>query len=191
MLTPSISWGQSSVASNGGTWFTAQQMKSYFSSKRRIRSSTTLTPLLEKHRAQMKPEAVREAELGLKLSGPEVAQAMVRQGEIMGRLRKFQESYEFICCAVNQVPPFDATLDWPKEIAGVKMEHYIAWMRSASWISGTQHPAISVPAGFTSTGLPVGLQIVGRYRSDFEVLRFAHMFEEATRVGQTRPKLIG
>lgn len=114
---------------------------------------------------------------------------MIRQSEIMERLRKFQEKHEFILCAVNQVPPFDARLDWPKEIAGVKMEHYIAWMKSAYWISATLHPAISVPAGFTASGLPVGLQIVGRYRADFEVLRIAHMFEQATGVGQRRPKI--
>jgi amidase len=91
--------------------------------------------------------------------------------------------------AVNQVPPFDASLDWPKEIESVRMEHYAAWMKSAYWISATFRPAISVPAGFTAEGLPVGIQIVGRYREDFSVLQFAHAFEQATRFGQRRPTL--
>jgi len=71
-----------------------------------------------------------------------VARAMVRHGQLLDRMRRFQETYEFIVCAVNQLPPFDATLDWPKEIDGVKMEHDVAWMKSAYWITATFRPAI-------------------------------------------------
>ena len=92
---------------------------------------------------------------------------------------------------MNQVPPFEATLDWPHEIAGVKMEHYAAWMKSAYWISTTLCPAISVPAGFTDDGLPVGVQIVGRYQDDVGVLQIAYAFEQATGFGQRRPPLGG
>ena len=147
----------------------------------------TLGPLLEKHRQEMKPEAVWQIESGSKLTGSEVADAMARRGELMQRMRRFQERYEFLICAVNQVPPFDASIDWPHEIDGVKMENYIAWMKSAYWISVTFHPAISVPAGFTDDGLPVGIQIVGRYRDDCGVLQLAHAFEQATGFGRRRP----
>ncbi|MGH7808739.1 MAG: amidase family protein, partial [Candidatus Binatia bacterium] len=88
----------------------------------------TLSPLLDKHRQEMKPEAVWQIESGSKLTGSEVAEAMARRGELMQRLRRFHERYEFLVCAVNQVPPFDASIDWPHEIDGVKMENYIAWM---------------------------------------------------------------
>jgi amidase len=161
-----------------------------FLSLRAFRFYNTLAPLLETHRAQMKPEAIREVEAGGKLTGPEVAQAMARQSGIMERMRAFQEKYEFMLCAVNQVPPFAATLDWPKEVGGVKMGHYIEWMKSAYWITVTHRPAISVPAGFTAAGLPVGIQIVGRYRADFEVLQLAHAFEQATGIGRRRPALV-
>ena len=67
------------------------------------------------------------------------------------------------------------------------MEHYIAWMKSAYWITVTFCPAISVPAGFTPEGLPVGIQIVGRYRDDLGVLQIAHAFEQATGFGRRRP----
>jgi amidase len=153
------------------------------------RSAVTLGPLLEKHRDQLKPEAIWEIELGRSLSGAAIGNAMVRHGELLERMRRFQENYEFIVCAVNQVPPFDARLDWPKEIEGIKMEHYIAWMKSAYWISATFRPAISVPAGFTGEGLPVGIQIVGRYRDDFGVLQMARAFEQATRFGRKRPAI--
>ena len=148
-----------------------------------------LGPLLEKHRDQMKPEAVWEIESGARLSGADIARAMIQHGELMERMRRFQEKYEFLLCAVNQVPPFDATIDWPKEIEGVKMENYVAWMKSAYWITATFRPAISVPAGFTSEGLPVGIQIVGRYRDDLGVLQIAHAFEQATGFGRKRPAI--
>jgi amidase len=104
-------------------------------------------------------------------------------------MRRFGERYEFMVCAVNQLPPFDATLDWPKNVDGVKMDHYVAWMKSAYWITPTFRPAISVPAGFTPEGLPVGLQIVGRHRADFELLQIAHAFEQSTGVGKRRPPI--
>ena len=132
-------------------------------------------------------KVIAEIESGAKLSGADIAQAMVRQGQVMERMRSFQEKYAFTLCAVNQVPPFDAKLDWPHQIEGVKMENYVAWMKSAYWITATFCPAISVPAGFTPEGLPVGIQIVGRHRDDLGVLQVAHAFEQATGVGRKRP----
>ena len=123
-----------------------------------------------------------------KLTGAEVARAIMKHGALLERMRVFQEKYEFLVCAVNQVPPFDASLDWPKAIEGVTMENYVAWMKSASWISTTCRPAMSVPAGFTPEGLPVGIQIVGRHREDLGVLRLGHAFEHATGVGKRRPE---
>ena len=146
--------------------------------------------LVDNYREQMKPEAIWEVEQGGRLSGADISRAMARHAELIERMRRFLERYEFFVCAVNQVPPFDVTIDWPKTIEGVAMEHYLAWMRSAYWITTTFCPAISVPAGFTPEGLPVGIQIVGRHRDDLGVLRIAHAFEQATGVGRRRPSLV-
>jgi amidase len=155
---------------------------------RAFRTAATYGPLLDRFRDQLKPEAIGEIEAGRALTSAAVADAMVRHAQLLERMRRFEATYEFTLCAVNQVPPFDATLDWPKEIDGVAMEHYVAWMKSAYWISATFRPAISVPAGFTPEGLPVGIQIVGRHRDDFGLLQFAHAFEQATRIGDRRPQ---
>ena len=111
-------------------------------------TANVLGPLVVSHRDRVKPEALWEIERGSRLSGADVARAMIQHGEIVGRMRQFLETHEFLVCAVNQVPPFDAAIAWPAEIEGVKMEHYVAWMKTTYWISVTFCPAISVPAGF-------------------------------------------
>lgn len=154
---------------------------------RRWRSWIMFGNLLKEHRHAMKPEAVEEIEAGAALTSADLARAMTRHAALLDRFRQFQETHEFLACTVSQVPPFEASNDWPHAIDGVQMGTYIDWMKSAYWISTTFCPAISVPAGFTPNGLPVGLQVVGRARADFSVLQLAHAFEQATRVGLRRP----
>jgi amidase len=163
---------------------------SIFLTIRAFRSAATYGPLLAQYRDLLKPEAIAEIELGQSLTTAAVAQAMVRHGQLLDRMRRFEERYAFTLCCVNQLAPFAAAIDWPKEIAGVAMEHYIAWQKSCYWITATFRPAISVPAGFTPEGLPVGIQIVGRYRDDFGVLQLAQAFEQATQVGLRRPSIV-
>ena len=162
---------------------------SIFLTIRAFRTAAVYGPLLEKYRDQLKPEAVGEIEAGLALTSGDVARAMMEHSQLLERVRRFQEMYEFTVCAVNQVPPFDASLDWPKAIGATRMENYVAWMKSAYWITVTFRPAISVPAGFTPDGLPVGVQTVGRYRDDRGVLQIAHAFERSTKVGEKRPAI--
>ncbi|HJR70771.1 MAG TPA: amidase family protein, partial [Gammaproteobacteria bacterium] len=163
---------------------------SIFLTIRAFRSAANYGPLLAQYRELLKPEAIAEIELGQSLTTAAVAQAMVRHAQLMDRMRRFEERYAFTLCCVNQLPPFDAAIDWPREIAGVAMEHYIAWQKSCYWITATFRPAVSVPAGFTPDGLPVGIQIVGRYRDDFGVLQLAHAFEQATLIGLRRPAIV-
>ena len=158
-----------------------------FLTLRRWASWHTHKDLLRAHRSQLKPEAISEIEQGGRLTGDDIGRALVEQGRLLDRLRRFHQQYDFLVCAVNQVPPFDAAEPWPTSIEGVVMDDYVSWMKSAYWISATCCPSISVPAGFTDARLPVGVQIVGRYRDDLELLQFAHAFERATEFGKRRP----
>ena len=106
-----------------------------------------LGPLRERHRAQLKPAALEEIERGLRQSGSDVAHAFAEHAKFLARAAQFFARYEFLACAVNQLPPFDAGLDWPKSIDGTALDDYLAWMRSACWITATHGPAASVPAG--------------------------------------------
>jgi len=153
------------------------------------RTAAVLGPLVAEHRHLMKPEAIAEIERGRRVTREQVDQALVRHRGFVDGIRRFQERFPFTVCVVNQVPPFDIETSWPATIEGVAMSNYVDWMKSAYWISTTLCPAISVPAGFTDEGLPVGLQIVGRYQDDFGVLQIAYAFEQATRFGERRPSI--
>ncbi len=145
---------------------------------------------LKHHRDQLKDTVIWNTEEGLKLSALDVALAEVKRTQIYQRMREFTEEYEFLLCPVNQVPPFDVNTPYPTEINGVQMDNYITWMKSAYYITVTASPSISVPCGFTSDGLPVGLQIAGRPKDDFGVLQMAHAFEQATQMWKRRPGVV-
>jgi amidase len=130
-------------------------------------------------------------EAGQRLTGPDISRAERKRTELFHRMRRFMETYEFLICPVNQVPPFDVKTPYIKEIDGVAMETYIDWMKSCYFITTTGHPAISVPCGFTPQGLPVGVQIVGRHQDELGVLQLAYAFEQATQFGQRRPPIVG
>ncbi len=143
--------------------------------------------LVRTRRAEVKDTVIWNVEQGLKLTPERIARAESLRTELYHRMRKFLERYDFLLGPVNQVVPFPVETEYPTEIAGVKMTNYLDWMKSCYFITVTSHPAISVPAGFTPEGLPVGLQIVGRYRDDFGVLQLAHAFERETQVLGRRP----
>src|SRR5258707_3083554 len=126
---------------------------------------------------------------GRKLTGPELSRGEAKRTELYQRMRQFMEKYEFFVLPVNQVLPFDVKTHYPTEIAGVKMENYIAWMKSAYYISTVGNPAMSVPCAFSEGGLPIGLQIVGRHNDDRGVLELGYAFEQATKIGERRPTL--
>ena len=146
--------------------------------------------LLKEHRDKLKDTVIWNTEEGFKRSAADIAKAESQRTAMYHRMRQFLEKYDFFVCPVSQLPPFPVDQDYPREIAGVKMTNYLDWMKSCYYITLTTHPAISVPAGFTGEGLPVGIQIVGRYRDDFGVLQFAHAFEQATEVWKRRPPLV-
>jgi amidase len=146
---------------------------------------------LRQHRDLMKDTVIWNIEQGMKLTGLDVSRAEARRSALVQRVRVFLERHEFLILPVSQVAPFPVDVEWVKAINGVEMKTYIDWMGTCYAISLTGLPAISVPCGFTPDGLPIGLQIVGRHRCDLDVLKLAHAFEQATRVGKRRPGVVG
>ncbi len=140
------------------------------------------------------PEKLKEsirwnAELGAKLTGPDLARAEQLHTKLYARMVAFFQRYDVLLAPTTQVLPFPVEIEYPTEIAGVHQDNYLEWMRSCTVVSATGCPALSVPGGFTDDGLPVGLQIIGAPRADRRVLEVGFAFERATGFGQRRPPL--
>jgi amidase len=149
-----------------------------------------LGDILEAHGDQLNEYVHWHVEEGRKLTGRQLSRAEAKRTELYERMRQFMEKYEFFVLPVNQVLPFAVRTHYPTEIAGEKMENYIAWMKSAYYISTVGNPAMSVPCAFSESGLPMGIQIVGRHHDDWGVLQMAYAFEQATNVGKRRPPIV-
>lgn len=144
---------------------------------------------------KQRPEWVKdtikyEVQQAERATGADISLAQARQSRMFAQSREFFDRYEYFILPVTQVLPFDVTTPYPTAINGTAMTNYIDWMRSCWYVTMMTNPAISVPAGFSASGLPVGLQIVGRHRDEWSVLQLAHAFEQATRHGERLPALI-
>jgi amidase len=153
-------------------------------------TANTLGARFHEHPDAFKQTLKGEIEEGLRLTGSDVATAETEHGKLWRGFQAFLEKYEYFVLPTTQLPAFDIDMEYPREIAGVKFDNYIDWMKSCWYISATGNPAASVPGGFTPEGLPVGVQIVGRAREDFSVLQMAHAFEMATGFGKKRPGVV-
>jgi amidase len=145
--------------------------------------------LLKTRRHLMKDTVVWNIEEGASLSGPQVGAAEARRTQLFHRMREFMDNYDFLVAPVVQVLPFDVNIPYPTEINGAAMSTYVDWMKSCYHVTVTGAPALSVPCGFSSNGLPVGVQIIGRHQDDWGVLQLGHAFEEASACWKRRPPL--
>ena len=140
-------------------------------------------------RALLKPEAIFEYEGGRKYSVTDVYSASMKRTEWFLALQKVFETYDYIAVPTAQVFPYDKTTHWPKEIAGKKMDTYHRWMEVAIHWTLSASPVAAIPAGFSDKGLPMGIQLVGKPRSDFDLLQLAYAYEAQNDwVGTHKPK---
>jgi len=135
--------------------------------------------MLTNHPGAFKPSLADNIRAGESLSGADIARAYSQRTSLSETMREFFTSYDVLVLPVSQVPPFPAEQEFPEFINGRRMETYLDWMRSAYFITVTGCPAISVPAGTTADGLPVGIQIVAPHGADRRLLEIAAAFEAA------------
>lgn len=141
-------------------------------------------------RALLKPEAVWEIERGLKLSGLDVFNASKVRSAWHQTLRQLFEQYDYFVMPATQVFPFKAEMHWPQEIDGKKMDTYHRWMESVVPVTMLGLPTLAAPAGFGSTGLPVGIQLIGKPQDDWSVLQMGHAYDQASGFAKMRSPLL-
>jgi amidase len=115
---------------------------------------------------------------GRTVTAEQLGAAVQARTRLLARAAEFWSRHDYLLMPVSQVLPFDVGTLWPREVAGEAMPDYLGWMRSAYLISVLRVPAASVPAGTTPSGLPVGLQVVGRPGDDLGVLRLCAALEQ-------------
>jgi amidase len=130
-------------------------------------------------RAQLKAEVVFEIELGLRQSAYDISAASVIRTGWYEAVCRFFERYDFFIVPTAQLFPFDVTQHWPTEVAGQRMQTYHEWMKSTLLVTMSGATALAAPAGFSVTGLPIGLQIVAPNRHELDCLQLAYAYEAA------------
>ncbi len=160
-----------------------------FRTFRAFRFATFHGQLLREHPDLVGGNVAWNIRAGLDLTVADLSRATMLRAALAERISEFFAGVDVLACPVSQVAPFDVTLDWVHEVNRRPQQTYLDWMASAYLISVTGLPAISVPAGFTPGGLPVGLQLVGKRRGDWDLLAVAHAFEAVTGHAAITPDL--
>jgi amidase len=158
-----------------------------FMALRGVQFAIERAPLLETERARIKPDIIWNTELGLKLTGAEIADAERKRAALYRRTLDFFRTYDLLICPCRPVPAFDVNLRHPETIEGQRPATYIASSALTYAITLTSCPAICVPCGFTRDGRAVGLQIVGRPRGEAALLGAAALFEQLTGLDRLLP----
>ncbi|MDB5630775.1 MAG: amidase [Tardiphaga sp.] len=143
--------------------------------------------LLRTKRDLLKPEVIWNIEQGLKLSVEDIERAEAQRVAMMARTLAFFGDYDLLLCPTTIVPPFPIEQRYLAECAGHKFDNYVEWLGIVYAITLTCCPALSMPCGFTSTGLPVGLQVVAAPRGEARLLAGAKLLEDILGLGGTTP----
>lgn len=131
-------------------------------------------------RAQVKPEAQWEYDSAQGLSGAAFLRASVERSAFYQHLLALFDRFDALALPAAQVWPFDAEQRWPTHIGAVQMDTYHRWMEVTIYASFAGLPALSMPAGFDTRGLPMGLQLIGRPQGEAALLALAARYEAAS-----------
>ena len=147
----------------------------------------TLGDVHQRHRDRLKPEVVWNVELGLRLSAADIVRAERQRAEMTARATRFFGKYDLLLCPATIVPPFPIGDRYVAAANGLKFETYVDWLAIVYAITLICCPALSLPCGFTSKGLPVGLQIVAPVNADGFLLSASRLLEQILGVDTGTP----
>ena len=127
--------------------------------------------LLRTKRDQLKPEVIWNIEEGLKLTVEQLERAEAQRVAMTARTLEFFETYDLLLTPATIVAPFPIENRYVAECAGKKFDNYVEWLGIVYAITLVCCPALSLPCGFTASGLPVGLQMVAPPRGEAQLAR--------------------
>ena len=137
----------------------------------------------------IKDSVIQEIRRGESQSGLDLDTAYRQLGVLWRRGVDFFQKYDLLLAPVTQVSPFPLEQEYPTEVDGQPMASYLHWMLSCCRVTTLGLPTMSLPAGFTAAGMPVGAQLIGAPYGDVNLLRAAKALETATGHGQRWPTL--
>ena len=143
--------------------------------------------LLRNKRDLLKPEVIWNIEEGLKLTVEHIERAEAQRVAMTARTMKFFETYDLLLCPATIVAPFPIENRYVAECDGKKFDNYVEWLGIVYAITLVCCPALSLPCGFTASGLPVGLQVVAPPRGEAKLLAGAKVLEDILGVRGTTP----
>ncbi|MFY1893350.1 amidase [Achromobacter xylosoxidans] len=149
----------------------------------------------EKDPASLGPNTRANFEMGAAMSLKDCAWAQAEQTRLIKRFQRAFDDYDLILSPTTPVSPFPWTQLYAEAINGKRQENYYRWLALTYVITLTTHPALTLPCGRDHKGMPFGMQIVGRFRGDREVLAAAQGMESAfagnEELRRPRPDLAG
>jgi amidase len=145
--------------------------------------------LLRDHRDLLKPEVIWNIEKGLALKAEDIVKAQHQRLALTNRMLAFFDKYDLLLCPATIVPAFPIEQRYLAACAGKKFDNYVEWLAIAYAITLACCPALSLPCGFTSETLPVGIQIVAPPRAEGRVLAAAQLLEDMLGLRGTTPIL--
>ena len=134
-------------------------------------------PILKQHRDRIAPEIIGNIERGLEITPEQIFHAERVRHQLFHRMAKFFETHDFLVCPAASITPFPVDQRYVTEIDGVPCETYIDWFSITFALTMTSCPVISLPCGFSESGMPIGMQIVGKPRGEAALLRAASYME--------------
>src|ERR1700722_13628767 len=143
--------------------------------------------LLRSKRDQLKPEVIWNIEQGLKFSVEQLDRAEAQRVAMTARTLEFFKTYDLLLTPATIVAPFPIENRYVAECAGHRFDNYVEWLAIVYAITLVCCPALSLPCGFTASGLPVGLQMVAAPRGDAQLLAGAKVLEDILGVRGTTP----
>lgn len=138
----------------------------------------TLGHLLERDRDKLTPSVVWNIERGANVSADEYLKAEEQRSRIWRNVADFFRDYDVFLCATTSIAAFPNTQSDVLLIDGKPMASIVDYMAPTATMSLFGLPALSIPCGWTKSGLPIGLQIVGRPFAEDTLLRFAYTLQE-------------